>query len=531
MSILNVGDRVRLKPAEYLRNNADFGWDEDMARCCDTVVTISYIDGSVYYLEEDYHDYMWGINDFDLDTIIKTNTVKEVNEKSDMTKEDLKNAWGAYCDTDKLVDDMMKLLTKYHHRNTEKGVCMVLDEYFKNKHELIDFISQSEHYLGDMRIALDVEIERENSEYDVRRFVEGFSDNIKATEVILKYIDDSGKTLGDYLKTGVKKIKAKDLLKKDFIDKLQSNNEQKNTFCDDGSTKSSNLEFQTFCRMMMEMRREFRPTISGMGAAGVNAVANGKLRISEGMKTARAFNRICNSYGIGKAPSSKLKKDEELYRLYNQEFAKYADMVSGLKRKLKFFISVNPIDYLTMSFGVNWASCHTIDQRNQRHMPNSYSGMYCGGTMSYMLDGTSIITFVNDHIPEDWEDGKIYRCMFHYYDALLVQGRVYPQGNDGNTDLYKVFRGFVQDEFSKLLNLTDNKWTKVTSRSVESFTSSIGNHYRDYASFSDCCVSYPKEKPECLSRTVYIGHLPMCVCCGKTDRDIGSGTLTHYECE
>lgn len=531
MSILNVGDRVRLKPAEYLRYNADFGWDENMARYCDIVVTISHIDGSVYYLEEDDYDYMWGINDFDLDTIIKTNTVIEVNEKSDMTKEDLKNAWGAYCDTDKLVDDMMKLLTKYHHRNTEKGVCMVLNEYFQNKHELIDFISKSDHYLGDMRIALDVEIERENSARDVRDFVEFFPKYVKASEVILKYVDENGKTLGDYLKTGIKTIKAKDLLKEACVNKLKVNNEHRNTFESDGSTVLSQGELSQFLNFISEMRREYKPTLSEATAETINARAEGKFKLSGGMKTARAFNRICNYYNVGTVPSEKTKRANELYKIYNQEFAKYADMVSGLKRKLKFFISVNPIDYLTMSFGVNWASCHTIDQNNQRHMPNSYSGMYCGGTMSYMLDGTSIITFVNDHIPENWEDGKIYRCMFHYYDALLIQGRVYPQGNDGNTDLYKVFRSFVQDEFSKLLNLTDNKWTKVTSRSVESFTSSIGNHYRDYAAFSNCCVSYPKEKPECLSRTVYIGHLPMCVCCGKIDRDIGSGTLTHYGCE
>lgn len=530
MSILNVGDRVRLKPAEYLRNNADFGWDENMARYCDTVVTIRCIDGSVYYLEEDNYVYMWGINDFDLDTIIKTNTVIEVNEKSDMTKEDLKNAWGAYCDTDKLVDDMMKLLTKYHHRNTEKGVCMVLNEYFQNKHELIDFISKSDHYLGDMRIALDVEIERENSARDVRDFVENFPKCIKASEVILKYVDENGKTLGDYLKTGIKTIKAKDLLKETCANKLKVNNEHRNAFENDGSTMLSRVELSQFLQFIGEMRREYKPTLSEATAETINARAEGKFKLSGGMKTARAFNRICNYYNVGTVPSEKTKRADALYKIYNQEFAKYADMVSGLKRKLKFFISVNPIDYLTMSFGVNWASCHTIDQNNQRHMPNSYSGMYCGGTMSYMLDGTSIVTFVNDHIPDNWEEGKIYRCMFHYENDILIQGRVYPQGNDGNTDLYKVFRGFVQDEFSDLLKLSSNVWIKKTSRGCGANTISVGVHYRDYTSFSDCCVSYPKEKAGCEDNQVHIGHLPMCVYCGDIDNDIGSGSLSHYAC-
>jgi hypothetical protein len=32
-----------------------------------------------------------------------------------MNKADLKQAYGHYCDTDKLVDDIMRLLTKYYH--------------------------------------------------------------------------------------------------------------------------------------------------------------------------------------------------------------------------------------------------------------------------------------------------------------------------------------------------------------------------------------------------------------------------------
>ena len=47
-----------------------------------------------------------------------------------MMKAELKERWGIYCDTDKLVDDMMALLTKYHHRNTEHGVGEILNTYF-----------------------------------------------------------------------------------------------------------------------------------------------------------------------------------------------------------------------------------------------------------------------------------------------------------------------------------------------------------------------------------------------------------------
>ena len=235
------------------------------------------------------------------------------------------------------------------------------------------------------------------------------------------------------------------------------------------------------------------------------------------MKTSRAFNRMCSFYGVDKAPK------------YNKLFAQYADMVSGLKRKLKFFISVNPIDYLTMSFGVNWASCHTIDKTNQRHMENHYSGMYCAGTVSYMLDSTSIITFVHNHIPTDWEDGKIYRCMFHYGNDVLVQGRVYPQGNDGNTDLYKAFRSYVQNELTSLLGLTDTTWVKKPDGEVSPNVNSIGHHYRDYTNFSHCNVSYPRERSYNKNNIVPIGHSNICTFCGE-EFDGGSGTISHSRC-
>ncbi len=63
-----------------------------------------------------------------------------------MNKADLKAKWAAYCDTDKLVDDAMNLLTKYGHKNTEHGICVLLDTYFTNKKSLMDMFKESVHY-------------------------------------------------------------------------------------------------------------------------------------------------------------------------------------------------------------------------------------------------------------------------------------------------------------------------------------------------------------------------------------------------
>lgn len=434
-----------------------------------------------------------------------------------MNKAVLKESWGAYCDTDKLVDRMMELLTKYGHRNSEHGVCTMLNEYFTNKKSLIDLFSKSENYAGDMRIIFDIELARENNARDVAQFCDQFGTKIGAKRTLLKYQDADGKKVTDYLKVGIKKINVDDLDDAEIVGKLDKAAANVSAFNDDGTTKESYSRYCDFVNTVCSngMRYISAPTLTQEHVDVLHSRVNYKL--APGMKTSRAFNRICTYY--------KLNEKAE----YNKLFAQYADMVSSNIRKLKFFISVNPLDYLTMSFGNSWASCHTIDKNNRRNMPNAYSGMYCGGTLSYMLDKTSIITYVHSNIPEDVEEGKLYRNMFHYGDGLLIQSRIYPQGSDGNTDLYKVFRGFVQKEFADILGLEKNLWTKKSGY-VRNSVRSRGMHYHDYTSFNNCNITYPSEYRDRVGCSmVQIGHEGICPYCGEEFSY--SSTLSHDSCD
>lgn len=513
MARYNVGDRVTVRAdLGTVSRNYAFGCGYGMNMYNGRTVTIASASSDtlgrvIYRFEEDGGQWMWGESDFEDDSSAP------VAQHATFTKANLKEAWGKYCDTDKLVDDVMALLTKYKHRNSEHGVCTMLHEYFTNKKDLIELFQKSEHYMGDMRMMIDIELARENSARDVFEFCNGFPVNVKADKVIIKYKDEKGKALEDYLRTGTKSIKARDLMRKETVALLKVASDNQSKFASNGMTQASLDTYNKFVQATQTFGRAPSPTIETDVALKFSPEYN----IHEGMKTSRAFNRMCGFYGIDKAPK------------YNKLFAQYADMVSGLKRKLKFFISVNPIDYLTMSFGVNWASCHTIDQENRRHMENSYHGMYCAGTVSYMLDATSIITFVHDHVPTDWEDGKIYRCMFHYGNDILVQGRVYPQGNDGNTDLYKVFRNYVQNELTSLIGITDTTWTKKTSGDVANNVSSCGLHYRDYVHFGYCNVSYPRERSSAKDNVIMIGNRSICPYCGREINE-GNGVISHSHC-
>lgn len=517
MALYNVGDRVVVRENLGTDNtNYHYGYGFGMDRFCGKVAIIKTVnndfgdENSVQYrLEDDEGNWIWGSADF---VGLADDYTPPVTQQTVSTKEALKEAWGQYCDTDKLVDNVMTLLTKYGHRNTEHGVCTMLNEYFANKKDLIELFQKSEHYMGDMRIMIDIELERENNADDIYSFCENFYNNVGASKLILKYEDEYGKKIDDYIRTGIKCITAKDLMKPEVVAKLKNVTDARNKFADDKATLASHAIENECYNAMRNFKMFSLSTIDEEFSESMDA----KYKVREGMKTSRAFNRVCGFYGIDKLPK------------YNKLFAKYADMVSGLKRKLKFFISVNPIDYLTMSFGVNWASCHTIDKGNRRGMDNAYSGMYCGGTVSYMLDSTSIITFVHDHVPTNWEDGKIYRCMFHYGKNILVQGRVYPQGNDGRTDLYKVFRNYMQDELAPIIGLTDTVWRKKEDGDVGSNVDSYGCHYRDYTSFHNCNVSYPREKSESRDNVIKIGASGICPYCGGSITE--NGRISHSSC-
>lgn len=428
-----------------------------------------------------------------------------------MNKNDIKTKWGQYIDTDKLVDAMMTLLTTYGHRNTEHGVCCMLEQFFTNKESLIKLLQKSEHYTGDLRIVLDEQLERRSNKYDVSNLISRFPLEVKAAERIKKRTDANGKTMADYLKIGKPKVSIDDLENEEFIDAISTRKSALSTFTPQGFTYASEDAYSDFVNAIGYFRYV---TSSIVPDETVDYVAN--YGVVKGMKTSRAFNKICHHYEVDKEPA------------YNKEFAKYADMVNGLKRDVKFFISVNPLDYLTMSFGVNWSSCHTIDKRNVRRTNTAYSGQYCGGTVSYMLDETSIITYVHNGMPEDHETGKIYRNMFHFGgDGVLLQSRIYPQGNDGCTDLYKEFRLIVQKEFAKMLELTSNIWTR---RNSVTNVDTMGCHYPDYKYNDESNISYPSERPQCKQQSITVGSHRICPNCGTSAENTGSSNLSHCTC-
>ena len=237
----------------------------------------------------------------------------------------------------------------------------------------------------------------------------------------------------------------------------------------------------------------------------MSAKRNLKFRTSAGQKISKLISKVGILAGLSKVTDIQeirftTQDGNEVVRTkdfgWNAQFAAFADAINPKEMNATGVLSVNPIDFWTMSFGHKWASCHTIDKNNTRGTSHNYSGMYCGGTESYMLDESSMIFYT---LPEDYDgdtpelEDKWKRCVFYIGEDKLIQSRVYPDGRDGGDDSIAGFvRGIVQKTISELFDVP-NYWTlKRGTEACDEETISYGPHYRDYLQYGDCNVSFMK---------------------------------------
>lgn len=417
-----------------------------------------------------------------------------------MNKEALHAKWNEHWNANKIAEDVMDVLTEAGHQNSVHGVCTLLDNSFTNKANLLEIMMRSAHYAGDGRIVIPAEFEREIDMAEVHNFFNDIEKKL-CLEYMLTYQDDKGKTLFEQLLTGKKSINVSELAQ------IEHKNLTDTFDFVTGATKETAQKYNTVRSYMYSFMNMPYVTLTRNIQCDNGPVLKAKT------KTSRAFNELCCLYGVDKLNPQEVTKEENGQTVtktvypYNKVFAQYSDFVSNLTRKMYYVISVNPLDYLMMSNGISWHSCHRITD-----------GGYKGGTLSYMLDETSIITYVVSNLDEPLHKlPRYYRQMIHYSDGLFMQNRLYPQGNDGATDLYAKFRNLVIAEFSDLLD-TANDWeVEQGANTCENHARSIGSHYVDYSRNNSCNIFYPASKRDMIRNHVMtIGHSGICVKCGRS---------------
>ena len=282
-------------------------------------------------------------------------------------------------------------------------------------------------------------------------------------------------------------------------------------------------------------------TISETIANNINAWFP-SIHAHKGQKSSRVINKLFVLFCFDKLPD------------YNRIFAKLADSLNPFDVERITVFSLNIIDFLLMSHGNSWKSCHTILNSGNG---DGYSGCYKGGTLSYANDGKTVIMYTVDKSYEgtDWcFEPKITRQLYFWDYPVLVQERLYPQCNDDTAqgdELVKQYRTVAEEVFATCLDMP-NLWVKENRDRAKISQRKDTFMYPDWEHFNKWIVHIKKEIP--VSETeieegcdteaptnyvvrsakhISVGGTCYCTCCGeaKTDYYNAEKTLLCEDCD
>lgn len=230
------------------------------------------------------------------------------------------------------------------------------------------------------------------------------------------------------------------------------------------------------------------------------------LHIAKGMKPSRAINKFFTETGISRISD------------YEKEFAKLSDYLTSNSIRRRITLSVNPMDFLRMSEGNSWKSCHLVRDH----------GCYSNGVFSYMMDEQSMVLSLLDPTNEEptYLQKKINRMMFFLNEnGDILQSRLYPQVRIPAIEDF--LANWVNTQIAECLDIENLYRVAVTDTACINYVDSCGSHYRDYGchDFGQRIWTHNGDSPN----QFYIGHESYCVKCG--DVNSRNGEIICCDCE
>jgi len=233
--------------------------------------------------------------------------------------------------------------------------------------------------------------------------------------------------------------------------------------------------------------------------------------VNKGTKFSRALRNFFDLKGEDKDEQEmRLKGLQDLYSTFRQKFSS--------KSKGKLFLSIHPLDYITISDNNhNWSSCH-----------NFYDGEYRIGNLNYMADKTTLVAYfcTDDKFDENlcilpntkW-NSKRWRVLVHLQEIdgklVIIYNRQYPFKSD-----------VLIKELDKLL--VEIYKTSAPSTFMEYGDNRLNNkrlyrtgegacQYVDIGKGNNCFVRIANEylEDETLIPIMVIGEPVYCIKCGE----------------
>ena len=450
------------------------------------------------------------------------------------------------------VNDMMNWLDNHDVNYTKDGVQEIYDEWFESKQALIEKLRKHPNWDEDaMAIILKEEsYDRGFNKQAIKRFYNWVTSQISAELSKInknKYIYDLNKELAvitnmisnyqNYLKDYFKILKINPLIdgdpmiytvkdRKIVVESILSN-------YDEIFGYDVEKDIATKYRKVTDALSVFFDAENFLAtkeqANAVNNILD--LKAVEGQKISKIIRKICCTIGLDKVTDVQDMGTYTKDMGFNREYAILTDDINPFTFKKITVISVNPLDYWSMSHGKKWKSCHYVG--------DGEDGCYSSGTESYMLDGVSVIYYIID---ENYEGKEYYsqpkerRCVFCIEPDgdMILESRVYPDGRDGGDQtLAGQFRNVMQKVVADCWD-KNNYWNlKKGKENCAELTASCGSHYTDYTYYDDCNVSVNKDLTE--NKKIIIGHRPICPVCGgyhdDTENIICHSCRNEHTCE
>lgn len=195
----------------------------------------------------------------------------------------------------------------------------------------------------------------------------------------------------------------------------------------------------------------------------------------EGIKITKLVQRCLKEIGLYQLA---IENEQETF---NKRYANWCDAISPMKVKKWSVLSINFVDFLTMSHGNSWTSCLNTDKRRRFTGGNFSDGFNSRRVLDYALDPSTMVfyTIDEDYDGDDWElQPKNTRQLFHFGENKLIQARLYPQDNVSRRNIYTQYRENVEKLLADAMGEA-NLWSSPERGTIDPDDSIMNTPYKD----------------------------------------------------
>lgn len=396
----------------------------------------------------------------------------------------------------KIEEQVAEVLDQYDHRFTSQGVHEVVQNWFNAKAPLIEILENNPNW-DEENLSIVV-----NTSY-TRPCDETIAKNI---------LDELNYATRNKLTEKLRRFKA--VLHDRGCERSIDYDCPKWRLIYHGATEQEADEFvEDYNKVLM---------LDYLGCDLKRICTTGTSQIS--VEEANILDRYYPIKGIAKVGQKKTRACRAIFKVleydqisdYEKYYAKFSDALNEKQYTQKCCISIHPLDYLLMSKGNSWHSCHMID-----------GGCYQSGSVSYMLDKATIVLY-NIETDGDYKGlnalaPKISRNLFMISNNrnMVLQSRCYPNNRDYVRDQN---RTFFQEQWALSLGIS-NEWVKFSlasdslryyidrQRGATNYEDYYSSEYRTLFRIKGNTISTISNVDD--GDKLPIGECPMCFNCGQ----------------